>query len=235
MNMKYFTGLAIAASLLMAQPAFAAHKGGGRPASRPHPAHAAPHIAAVHRAPRTRIAAAHFRARPAAVAASRVRVNRTPAIAASHSRYTAPAARSYAANRTANRGARNSVAFGGSSYGNNGGRSHGTYAFASHDGWSHGRDYNWNGHHYHWYDNAWFIVDPYPYGYGPNYGYGYYGDSQVSVQVQAALQQQGYYKGPVDGVVGPGTRAAIAAYQQDNGLRVTGTVTPALLNNLGIG
>jgi hypothetical protein len=233
MNTKYFTGLAIAASLLIAQPAFAAHKGGGRPAARPH---AVTRIAAVHRAPRERIAAAHLRARPAAVAASRrVRLNRTSAIAASHSRYTAPAARSYAANRTVNRGARNSVAFGGSSYGNNNARSHGTYAFASHDGWSHDRDYNWHGHHYHWYDNAWFIIDPYPYGYGPNYGYGYYGDSQVSVQVQAALQQQGYYQGPVDGVVGPGTRAAIAAYQQDNGLRVTGTITHGLLYNLGIG
>lgn len=212
MNMKYFTGLAIAASLLIAQPAFAAHKGGGHPATRPH---AATHIAAVHSAPRVRVAAAHFRTRPAA----------------SVSRYTTPATRSYAATR----GARNSFAFGGSSYGNNNARSHGTYAFASHDGWSHDRDYNWHGHHYHWYDNAWFIIDPYPYGYGPNYGYGYYGDSQVSVQVQAALQQQGYYQGPVDGVVGPGTRAAIAAYQQDNGLRVTGTITHGLLYNLGIG
>jgi peptidoglycan hydrolase-like protein with peptidoglycan-binding domain len=57
----------------------------------------------------------------------------------------------------------------------------------------------------------------------------------VSIEVQTVLQQQGYYEGPIDGVVGPGTQAAIAAYQQANGLRVTGTITRGLLVDLGVG
>ncbi len=56
----------------------------------------------------------------------------------------------------------------------------------------------------------------------------------MSAQVQADLARDGYYNGPVDGLVGPGTQAAIAAYQRDNGLRVTGTITNGLLRSLGI-
>lgn len=37
-------------------------------------------------------------------------------------------------------------------------------------------------------------------------------------QIQAALQERGLYKGPVDGVMGPETKRAIAAYQQRHGL-----------------
>jgi Putative peptidoglycan binding domain len=132
------------------------------------------------------------------------------------------------------------VAFSGNAnYAANGGRgSHGTYAFASHSGWSHGREYYWHGHHYGWYGNGWYIIDPFPYGYGywgPNTGYYYGSGAPVSIEVQTALQQQGYYEGPIDGIVGPGTEAAIAAYQQENGLRVTGTITRGLLVDLGVG
>ena len=67
-------------------------------------------------------------------------------------------------------------------------------------------------------------------------GYGsYYNSGSVGVEVQQALNQQGYYRGPIDGVIGPGTSAAIAAYQRDNGLRVTGTITHGLLRDLGVG
>ncbi len=139
-------------------------------------------------------------------------------------------------------GSKSTVAFGGSAYGSNngrngyGGNAHRTYAFQSHPGWSHNRQYDWNGHHYGWFDGAWYIIDPYSYGYGyygPNYGYDNGGS--VSIQVQTQLARDGYYRGPIDGVVGPGTRAAIAAYQRDNGLRVTGGITGGLLNSLGIG
>jgi hypothetical protein len=144
--------------------------------------------------------------------------------------------RNTASNRSYSRANRNSVAFGGhGNYATNGNNRR-QYAFASHDGWNRDRQYNWHGHHYGWYNNGWYIIDPFPY-----YGYGYsspdYGDNGggVAVQVQSALQQAGYYQGPIDGIVGPGTSAAIAAYQRDNGLRVTGTITPGLVQNLGVG
>jgi len=135
-----------------------------------------------------------------------------------------------------------SVAFGGTAYNS---RAYGTgrAAYGGYNGYGAGsqagRDFVRNGQHYRWYGNGWVIVDTYPgydYGYGYNYGYGAnyaYGNS-VSVEVQQALAQQGYYQGPVNGVLGAGTQAAIAAYQRDNGLRVTGGITTGLLNSLGL-
>jgi len=41
---------------------------------------------------------------------------------------------------------------------------------------------------------------------------------QAIANVQATLQQQGYYRGEVDGELGPLTRAALANYQRDHGL-----------------
>jgi hypothetical protein len=229
MNTKFFTGLALAAALLIGQPAFAYDKhGGGKVAvSRGRPVAHVHAVAAVHHGGGVRVAAVRGPRGGTAVVASR-NTSRGRSVAAART-FSAPAARGYAAANYGYRGARNSVAFGGSP-----GYGHGTYAFASHDGWDHGRAYFWHGHHYRWYDNAWFVIDP-GYGYyGPAYGY-YNSGTDVSVQVQTALYNQGYYQGPIDGMIGPGTSAAIAAYQQDNGLRVTGTITPALLNNLGIG
>ena len=43
-----------------------------------------------------------------------------------------------------------------------------------------------------------------------------------SVNIQKALKKAGYYSGPLDGKVGPGTRDAIAAFQKDNGLTADG-------------
>lgn len=42
--------------------------------------------------------------------------------------------------------------------------------------------------------------------------------------VQQRLQQLGYYKGTVDGANGPMTKAAVRAFQRDNGLTPTGVV-----------
>lgn len=120
------------------------------------------------------------------------------------------------------------------SYRGGGNNNHGTYAFASHSGWNRGNEYNWSGHHYRWYNNAWFIIGP---AYGSNYTQtAYYatGRPSVGTNVQAALARQGYYRGPIDGLVGPVTRSAIAAYQRDNGLSITGTINSGLINNLGI-
>lgn len=45
--------------------------------------------------------------------------------------------------------------------------------------------------------------------------------------LQAALQWQGYYTAAIDGAFGPGTRAAMSAWQAANGLAQTGVLTSA--------
>ena len=57
---------------------------------------------------------------------------------------------------------------------------------------------------------------------------------QVIANVQTALQQQGYYQGEVDGLLGPQTRAAIADYQRANGLPETAAVDQPTLQSLGM-
>jgi hypothetical protein len=57
---------------------------------------------------------------------------------------------------------------------------------------------------------------------------------QVVADVQAALQEQGYYKGEVDGLIGPLTRQALAEYQQANGLYATETIDQPTLSSLGL-
>ncbi len=57
---------------------------------------------------------------------------------------------------------------------------------------------------------------------------------QVVANVQAALQEQGYYDGEVDGVLGPLTRAAVARYQQDHGLYITSAIDEPTLESLGL-
>ena len=52
--------------------------------------------------------------------------------------------------------------------------------------------------------------------------------------VQASLQEQGYYHGEVDGVLGPLTRAAIADYQRDHGLYITSAIDEPTLAALGM-
>jgi len=87
---------------------------------------------------------------------------------------------------------------------------------------------------------------PYPYGYGYDYdpyqgeayydqnGYAdQYADSTVA-SAQDQLAKQGYYRGAIDGVLGPETRRAIAQYQSNHGLRVTGALTTDTLQALGL-
>ncbi len=51
---------------------------------------------------------------------------------------------------------------------------------------------------------------------------------------QERLTQLGYYNGPVDGIFGPTTRDAVAKYQIDNQLDVTGSLSPDTLQSLGV-
>ena len=49
---------------------------------------------------------------------------------------------------------------------------------------------------------------------------------------QADLKRHGFDPGPADGVLGPRTRNAIAAFQNANRLPVTGTLTPDTIRSL---
>src|SRR6266581_495054 len=96
-----------------------------------------------------------------------------------------------------------------------------------------------NGGWYYWNTGYWFpawgyATDAYyPYD-GPIYGYNGLAPDQVVVDVQEQLQRDGYYDGPIDGVLGPMTREAIAAFQADNGLAVTSVIDEPTLATLGI-
>jgi Putative peptidoglycan binding domain len=79
-----------------------------------------------------------------------------------------------------------------------------------------------------YYPNAYYAWD------GPIYAYNRLPPDQVIANVQAALQQQGYYNGEVDGLIGPLTRGAIADYQRDHGLYTTSTIDQPTLRSLGI-
>ena len=84
-----------------------------------------------------------------------------------------------------------------------------------------------------WHDRGWWHghynnID------GPIYAYNDLPPDQVIANVQAALQQQGYYQGEVDGVLGPLTRAAIARYQSDQGLYITSAIDEPTLSALGM-
>jgi Ni/Co efflux regulator RcnB len=89
--------------------------------------------------------------------------------------------------------------------------------------------------------------DPYGYGYGYGspyaYGYGYpyrsttyVSDSgNVVVAVQQRLARFGYYRGAVDGVMGPGTRTAVVRWEARHGMYANGQIDRQLLSSLGIG
>jgi len=52
--------------------------------------------------------------------------------------------------------------------------------------------------------------------------------------VQTQLTQLGYYNGPADGFFGPATRDAVAKYQIARNLNVTGSLSPDMLQSLGL-
>jgi hypothetical protein len=109
----------------------------------------------------------------------------------------------------------------------------------------------WNQHHhnhivivfgapYFWDAGYWYPA----WGYDP--GANYYFDGpiyasnpemdpgQVVANVQSALQQQDYYHGEIDGVLGQQTREALAEYQSAHGLEPTGAVDEPTLETLGM-
>jgi len=90
--------------------------------------------------------------------------------------------------------------------------------------------YNYSGYPYDGADYS--SSDPYSYynGYAPS---GQYSNSAVSA-VQSKLASLGYYHGAIDGILGDESEAALARYQQDQDLSVTGTVTGATLRSLDL-
>ena len=88
-----------------------------------------------------------------------------------------------------------------------------------------------------YYPNDYYDYDYYPYGYDEQSGYvdsDQYGSSSTVSGVQSALAKLGYYRGTIDGIGGDETQAALARYQEDHDLSVTGTVTGAILQSLGL-
>ena len=68
----------------------------------------------------------------------------------------------------------------------------------------------------------------------PIYGYNSLEPGQVLVNVQRQLRRMGYYRGAIDGLIGPQTRAALARFQAENGLYVTRAVDGPTLAALGL-
>ncbi len=53
-------------------------------------------------------------------------------------------------------------------------------------------------------------------------------------RVQTGLMAYGYYNGFIDGQVGPETKSALAKFQKDYGMSITGTITQEVLDAFGI-
>lgn len=93
----------------------------------------------------------------------------------------------------------------------------------------------------------------YPYGYGYPWGWsgypyggvsasvyyrdqasGYASEGDLVAQVQQELARAGYYRGAIDGVIGPRTRGAIRAYERANGIPVDGRIDRQLLETMDL-
>ena len=80
------------------------------------------------------------------------------------------------------------------------------------------------------YDSSYNYYDPD----GPIYTYGNLLPDQVIANVQEALQEAGYYGGPVTGSLNVETRAALANFQRDYGLLITGAIDQPTIESLGL-
>ena len=87
-----------------------------------------------------------------------------------------------------------------------------------------------NGYPYDYYEYS-------PYNYDDEQGYApsdQDANNSTVTAVQSQLARLGYYRGAIDGVVGDETEAALARYQEEHDLSVTGTLTAATLQSLGV-
>jgi len=95
---------------------------------------------------------------------------------------------------------------------------------------------------YYWNSGYWYPAWGYDSAYSdyPYDGPIYVGEhrrpfDEVVADVQATLQEQGYYRGEVDGLMGPLTRTALADFQRDHGLISTAALDQPTLASLGLG
>jgi len=69
---------------------------------------------------------------------------------------------------------------------------------------------------------------------GPIYTYSNLLPDEVIANVQTSLQDAGYYYGPITGSLSVDTRAAIANFQRDYGLPITGAIDEPTVEALGL-
>jgi len=132
-----------------------------------------------------------------------------------------------------------------------GGRNYASFSAARQWNWHQRHDRGWwrsqgfpivlyGGGYWFWNNGWWYPAygyDPYYSNYvydGPIYGYGNVAPGDVTSEVQQRLAQQGYYQGPIDGILGPMTRSAIERFQADHGLAVTAAIDQSTLASLGL-
>ena len=102
------------------------------------------------------------------------------------------------------------------------------YGYPYDYGYGYRNDYSGNPYDYYNYS---------PYDNDDQSAYGGSGQSAANATVdavQSELAKLGYYNGAIDGTVGDQTQAALARYQEDNDLSVTGTLDAATLQSLGV-
>jgi putative peptidoglycan binding protein len=131
----------------------------------------------------------------------------------------------------------------------NGSRSAGIASANRNGNWT--RNGNWSGgnwhHHHRHFNNFVFFGGFYPYSWYYPYDYGYYSygqpaayggtaayDGSLVAEVQGRLTNAGFYRGSIDGVMGPQTRRAIRAYERARGLRVDGIIDERLLATMDL-
>jgi len=97
------------------------------------------------------------------------------------------------------------------------------------------------GGYYYWNNGYWFPAWGYDtsaqyYAYDAPIYVGSHAEppDRVIADVQSALQEMGYYQGEVDGLLGPLTRDALTAYQNDHGLYTTAVIDEPTLSSLGM-
>jgi Putative peptidoglycan binding domain len=104
-------------------------------------------------------------------------------------------------------------------------------------------DFRFFGYPYGAYPERYFGY-PYPYYHGSPYDDSYYDfepnyrdryQSNLAVLVQTELARRGYYRGLINGVIGPVSQMAIREFQADEGLPITGRIDERLLRALGTG
>ncbi len=139
--------------------------------------------------------------------------------------------------------------------GHHGGGHHGGGHSSGHHSGGHSGSHHGNGHHfshhshssihyghgYGFYGASLYGFSRYGYYRSPSYYQNYRGriatnapaDSLAS-EVQVALAQRGYYRGPIDGIIGAGTRRALRAYQHDRDLPVSARIDRDTLDALGL-